>query len=216
MKHITMTRLAAGLSGVLVAAGLGVAGPAPSAQAAQGTRPLATVLAADGTGFDRDKHDFDIVEAAVLAVLAEKPDSPLGLITQGGKRLTVFLPTDGAFRRLVGDLTGKAPRRERAVFTRVAALTGDIDTLETVLLYHVVPGRTLTSPKVLAAAADRATFPTAAGVGIGVRPDRDTVRLADADRDDRDPRAILPLLDINRGNKQVAHGINRVLRPIDL
>ena len=49
-----------------------------------------------------------------------------------------------------------------------------------------------------------------------MRPDRVTVRLADADKDDLDPRAILPLLDINRGNKQVAHGINRVLRPLDL
>ncbi|WP_170285938.1 hypothetical protein [Nocardioides rubriscoriae] len=49
-----------------------------------------------------------------------------------------------------------------------------------------------------------------------MRPDRDTVRLADLDRDDTGPRAILPLLDLDRGNKQVAHGINRVLRPIDL
>ncbi len=216
MKNRTITRLAAGLSGVLIAAGLGVAAPAPSAQAAQGSKPLVKVLGADGTAFDGNKHDFDVVEAAVLAVLAEKPNSPLSLITKGNQRLTVFLPTDGAFRRLVTDLTGKTPKREKAVFKRVAALTGDIDTLETVLLYHVVAGKTLTSPKVIAAAKARASVETAAGASFGVRPDRDTVRLADLDKNDVDPRAILPLLDINRGNKQVAHGINRVLRPLDL
>ena len=30
------------------------------------------------------------------------------------------------------------------------------------------------------------------------------------------PRVKLGLIDVNKGNKQVAHGIDRVLRPIDL
>ena len=150
-------------------------------------------------------------------MLAEKPDSPLSLITKGNQRLTVFLPTDGAFKRLVKDLAGVTPKREKATFKRVAAATGDIDTLETVLLYHVVAGKTLTSPKVVAAAEAQAPVETAQGGSWGVRLDPNgKIRLADADRDDLDPRAIPRLLDINRGNKQVVHGINRVLRPVDL
>ncbi|MDO9457243.1 fasciclin domain-containing protein [Nocardioides sp.] len=213
-----LATLAATVAGSLALTAVTAAGPAvaDTSSRAPGNKPLVKVLGADGVAFDSTWGDFDIVEAAVLAVLAEKPDSPLGLITQGKQRLTVFLPTDRAFQRLVTDLVGKTPKREKAVFKRVAALTGDIDTLEAVLLYHVVVGKTLTSPKVLAAAEQSAAVPTAQGGTIGVRQDRLTVRLADADRDDLDPRAVLPLLDINRGNKQVAHGINRVLRPLDL
>ncbi len=217
MNKRTTARLASVAAGALAITGLGAAGAAPDAAAAQGNRPLVKVLGADGTGFDRNAHDFDVVEAAVLAVLAEKPDSPLAAITKGKQRLTVFLPTDGAFRRLVKDLTGQTPKREQAVFKRVAAAAGDIDTLETVLLYHVVAGKTLTSPKVVAAAEQGASVETAAGASFGVRADGNgRIRLADADRDDKDPRAIPRLLDVNRGNKQVAHGINRVLRPLDL
>ena len=40
------------------------------------------------------------------------------------------------------------------------------------------------------------------------------VRLVDADPDDRNPLVVQP--NINKGNKQIAHGINRVLRPLDL
>ena len=36
----------------------------------------------------------------------------------------------------------------------------------------------------------------------------------DRDPNARNPRVIAP--DINKGNKQIAHGINRVLRPLDL
>lgn len=216
MSHLRH-RITAALTGTLVAAGLAAAGPATQADAAQGSKPLVDVLGADGVAFDRNPHDFDVVEAAVLAVLAEKPDSPLGLITKGNQRLTVFLPTDGAFKRLVRDLVGKTPEREQATFKRVAALTGDIDTLETVLLYHVVAGKTLTSPKVVAAAEAGTAIETAQGGSWTVQADGNgRIRLADADRDDLDPRAIPRLLDVNRGNKQVAHGINRVLRPIDL
>ena len=50
----------------------------------------------------------------------------------------MFLPNDWAFRRLVADLTGRWPLRERAVFDAVAAL-GIADRC-TVLRYHIVPG----------------------------------------------------------------------------
>ena len=79
-------------------------------------------------------------------VLDAKPASPVAVLADGSTRLTAFLPTDRAFRRLVRDLTGTAPDTERAVFT--AAATLGVDTIEQVLLYHVVPGQTLTSGKV--------------------------------------------------------------------
>ena len=92
-----------------------------------------------------------------------------------------------------------------------------IDTVETVLLYHVVPGKTLTSPKVLK--ADGARLTTAQGgkikVDVKMKPSL-SITLKDRDKNDRDPQVVLKALDLNKGNKQVAHGIDRVLRPIDL
>ena len=76
-------------------------------------------------------------------VLAAKPTSPVAVLADGSTRLTAFLPTDRAFRRLVRDLTGTAPATERAVFAATATL--GVDTIEQVLLYHVVPGQTLTA-----------------------------------------------------------------------
>ena len=60
---------------------------------------------------------------------------------------------------------------------------------------------------------------TAAGktvkVDVRMKPSL-RITLKDRDRDDRDARAVLTALDLNKGNKQVAHGIDRVLRPINL
>ncbi len=43
-----------------------------------------------------------------------------------------------------------------------------------------------------------------------------TIVLIDRDRNDYNPRVNPWQTDINEGNKQVAHGITRVLRPINL
>jgi uncharacterized surface protein with fasciclin (FAS1) repeats len=130
--------------------------------------------------------------------------------------LTVFAPTDQAFRLLVKDLTGETLRSEKKIFDSLVALAG-VDTVEAVLLYHVVPGKTLTSGKVLK--ADGARLMTAAGktvkVDVRMKPSL-RITLKDKDKDDRDPRVVLTALDINKGNLQVAHGIDRVLRPMDL
>lgn len=210
-----LSAAAVGIASVAMATPAVASAPADSDRQAPGNRDLATVLAADGSAFDKKARDFDIVEAAVLAVLAEKPDSPVGLLADGTQRLTAFLPTDAAFRALVDDLTGTAPARERRVFTTLASAAG-IDTIETVLLHHVVVGRTLGSGKVVAAAEDRTELDMASGGTITVKINRGKVVLVDADTDDRNARANRHDLDINKGNKQVAHGIDRVLRPIDL
>jgi uncharacterized surface protein with fasciclin (FAS1) repeats len=179
-----------------------------------GNRSLAAVLAADGGGFDHTAGDFDILDNAVRAVLAEKPKSPVRVLTQGRTRLTAFAPTDGAFRRLVTDLTGKRHDRERRVFTKLVKAAG-VDTVEDVLLYHVVPGATITYKQARAAGGERLeTALEDASLRVRVRHAR--VILVDADRNDPNARVIKKLRNLNKGNKQIAHGISQVLRPADL
>jgi uncharacterized surface protein with fasciclin (FAS1) repeats len=189
--------------------------PAANAQVA-GEDSLAALLTSDGNQFDKNKFDFDIVTEAALAVIAAKPDSPVGLLADGSTRLTVFAPTDEAFRLLAKDLTGQTIKSEKKIFEALVDLAG-VDTIETVLLYHVVPGKTLTSNKVLK--ANGAKLTTAAGETIKVKVRTKpsvSVTLKDKDTNAQDPKAVLKALDLNKGNKQVAHGIDRVLRPIDL
>jgi uncharacterized surface protein with fasciclin (FAS1) repeats len=212
-----LRRLSSTLTALAVAATAALATTAP-AQAAgdrghEGSRSLAAVLAADGRGFDRTPGDFDVLDNAVQAVLAEKPRSMVRVLAKGNVRLTAFAPTDGAFRRLVTDLTGTRYASERRVFRTVAGL--GVDTVETVLLYHVVPGATITYKQ--ARAADGARLATAlddATLKVRVRHGR--VSLVDADRNDPNASVLPRLRDINSGNKQIAHGINAVLRPADL
>jgi uncharacterized surface protein with fasciclin (FAS1) repeats len=208
--HRTIRASAVGLTAAALAAGT-LAAQTP-AQAASG-RPtsLAQVLAADGHHFDRKWGDFDILDAAVLAVLDAKPKSPVGVLAKRKVRLTAFLPTDRAFRSLAATLTGSRPKSEKATFNALAKAAG-IDTIETVLLYHVVPGRTLTAAKVVGADGKKLT--TAQGGKITVRVGKKQVRLVDADPDLRNPRVVAT--NINKGNPQIAHAIDRVLLPIDL
>ena len=209
------------LTSALVATALGTAAlavPLASADAksaGQGHRSLAKVLAADGNRFDHNWSDFDILDKAVHAVLKAKPDSAVGVLADGKTRLTAFLPTDRAFRVLVTDLTGKQRGTERGVFRAIAG-TFDADTIEKVLLYHVVPGATITYKQ--AKQADGAPLDTAlsgSSLKVKVTP-HDQVRLRDADTDDRNARVLVRAKDINKGNRQIAHGIDRVLRPVNL
>ena len=212
---MSIRRLAAAALGLGLAAGLLAPTAAAATTSDPGTRSLAEVLTSDGNRFDRHGGDFDITTEAVLAVLEAKPDSPVGLLADGTVELTAFVPNDRAFRRLVKDLTGRWVGPERKIFEAVAGL--GIDTVETVLLYHVVPGAPITAYQ--AFRADDAELTTALGSIITVqvyKPWFPQVRLVDQDPDDLNPRLVPWLLDINRGNKQVAHGINRVLRPVDL
>lgn len=176
------------------------------------------VLAADGQAFDTNWSDYDIVERAALAVLDAKPSSAVGALADPTATLTVFAPTDRAFRKLVHDLTGKRPATEARTFNQlvkaVEGLVGKnktIDTIEAILLYHVVPGNV---PSSAALGLDGAKVTTASGVKFTVRVDT-SVRLADQDRNSPNARLILDRLDIGAG-LSVIHTINRVLRPIDL
>lgn len=205
------TRLAAAGTAVALAGGLALT--ASPAEAAPGNRSLATVLAADGNRFDGAWNDFDVLDRAVRTVLAARPDSDVGVLTQGRTALTAFLPTDRAFRKLVHEITGERPATERQTFRAVASL--GVDTVETVLLYHVVPGSTITYRQ--AKQADGTVLTTAADdAPVTVQVANGRVSLEDLDASDPDPRIRLGQTNVNQGNRQIGHGINRVLRPLDL
>ena len=212
---MTPRRLAAATAAAAAALSLALASPASAATAPSGTKSLAAVLTADGDQFDRNWYDYDIVTEAVLAVLKAKPSSPVGILADGTKPLTAFIPNDRAFQVLVADLTHQWLPSEKAVFGAVAGL--GIDTVETVLLYHVVPGATIT--KAMAVKSNGAQLTTALGSTIGVRvfdARYPIVMLKDQDPNDINPFLNPRALDINKGNKQIAHGINAVLLPAAL
>jgi len=211
------TRIAAGATAtVLDTVALGAPAQAHGKTKALGTKSLAAVLTADKSGFDRNSRDFDVLTAAVLAVLKAKPGSPVKVLTDGSVALTAFVPNDGAFRQLAKEVgKKKSLPTEKQAFSTVAGL--GIDTVEAVLLYHVVPGATIDRKAALK--SDNAKLTTAAGAKITVDVTRcwwlgKRVSLIDADRNDRNPRVVT--FDINKGNKQIAHAIDRVLRPVDL
>ena len=208
MKRVMVVVMAA----ILTTAGLGVAPASAHGLGGLGTRSLAQVLTRDTGGFDRNGRDFDVVTAAVLAVLEAKPGSAVGVLTDGTKPVTAFLPNDTAFRLLARDVTGsRSLPSESAAFAAVAGL--GIDTVEAVLLYHVVPGATIDRRAALR--SDGARLTTAAGSRITV----DVwcgwlVKLVDADTNDRNPRVVK--FNVNKGNRQIAHVIDPVLRPVEL
>jgi uncharacterized surface protein with fasciclin (FAS1) repeats len=204
------TRVAALGAAVLVGATALISAPAASA-ANDGTVSLATVLKAGQAKFDKDDKDFDILTKAVEAVLANKPDSPVKVLADGTVALTAFIPTDRAFKNLASALTNKTVKTEAGAFKAVAGL--GIDTVESVLLYHVVPGATILSGDALK--ANGAKLKTALDgkvirVSVTGAP---AIILRDYNPKLANPRVNLDQVDINEGNKQVAHGINAVLMP---
>ena len=211
---MTIQRTVRTTAGGLAAAALAVSAlsaPAP-AQAAGKTTSLAQVLAADGKKFDKKWGDFDILDAAVLAVLDAKPDSAVGVLAKRKARLTAFLPTDTAFRKLATALTGSRPRTEKATFTALADAAGiDVDRDGPAL-----PRRARQDP-------DREEGRRGRRQGADHRPGRDGHRAGQRQEGharqtptptSRNPRVIAT--NINKGNPQIAHAINGVLLPVDL
>ena len=194
-----------------------VLAPAASAATPSGTTSLAAVLASDGDTFDHNWGDFDILDQAVGAVLAAKPNSPVAVLADGTVPLTAFIPTDRAFQLLALDLTHRWYFTEKGVLTALAKAVG-IDAIEQVLLYHVVPGATIDSEDG-AGLGQRRPHDRAQGgtVKVDVLSKRfGIVQLVDKDRNDINPFLVPGKLDINKGNKQIAHAITFVLRPADL
>ena len=215
LRRLGATAVALGLAAAVVAPTASAATPAHGSSGT-GTRSLAEVLTSDGNQFDRNWYDYDIVTEAVLAVLGAKPSSPVGLLTDGTVPLTAFIPNDRAFQVLAHDLTGKWPSTEAKTFAALVDAVG-VDAIEQVLLYHVVPGDAIT--KKAAVKANGAVLTTAQGATFTVKVYNrwlPLIELKDQDKNDVNPFLNPRSLDLNKGNKQVAHGIVFVLRPLDL
>ncbi|MCZ3388211.1 MAG: fasciclin domain-containing protein [Actinomycetia bacterium] len=192
----------------LAAAPLMMASPA---QAAAGTNSLGDVLLADTVegqpSFDKKGGDFDILTAAVLAVLGDNADSSVKVLLDGTTTLTAFLPTDAAFERTGGDL-GITAKNEANLTGKLVDALG-LSNIEQILLYHVAPGVKINANAV--ADSDGAKLDMANGQTVGVNVTNDGIFLKDKNQDVANAKVVVT--DINKGNKQIAHAINRVLLP---
>lgn len=173
---------------------------------------LAEVLDVSNQAFDHNWDDHDILTAAVNAVLAAKPDSPVSALADGSTELTAFIPDDRSFRRVVINLKGSVRSLESSVFNDIAGL--GIDTVEQILLYHVVLGPAIDSAAALASGG--AALTTAEGKTTLVNVVDTSIELVDKDTGLNNPRVFLDQVDINSGNKQIAHGIDRVMLPFKI
>jgi hypothetical protein len=209
---LATTALLGSVAAVPATAAFAERSPAPKTL---GHKSLAKLLTSDGNRFDKNWGDYDIVTEAALAVIKAKPDSPVTVLTRGKVPVTAFIPNDWSFRKLAKELTGTRVKTEKQVFNALAGV--GIDTIETVLLYHVVPGATIDSKAALGADGVALTTTQGGSVTIDViYPKLPIVQLQDQDPDATDPFLNPTALDINKGNKQIAHGIVLVLRPVDL
>lgn len=206
------------IAGVAAAIGLVALAPATvSADDVEGGPPptLADILLSDSAkdgpdGFDRRSRDYDIVTQAVLLF----PDL-VAAASDPAAQLTVFLPNDGAFRKLVFEITGEWVHKEADVFAAVASL--GTDTVKNVLLYHIVPASISFHDALNADDAVLGTLLEGSSITVDVKGKRwwPYIKLIDADTDDRNPTVIKGDVGGAAANGY-AHGIDRVLRPIDL
>lgn len=204
------------IAALTVVASLAVMAPAAAQETAAEEMPtLAEILLSDSAkdnddGFDGRSWDYDIVTQAVLlfpdlVAAASDPDAAL----------TAFLPRDGAFRKLVYQLTGEWMLAEADVFAAVASL--GTDTVKDVLLYHLVGAKISYKDALGANGAVLDTLLDGATIKVKVKNFWfwRWIKIADADTNDRNPIVVRPNLGGEASNGY-AHGINRVLRPIDL
>ncbi len=166
---------------------------------------IADVLALSGTGFDSNRADYDMLNAAIDAAGLR------GALDGAGLDATLFAPTDAAFIRLARDL-GYDGRDEAGAFDAIVdALTtlggGDpIPLLTTVLTYHVA-----TEP--LTRAEIRAATSIDTLSGLELTPFGAT--LGDLDPSLPDARLIGGRGDIQASNG-IIQAIDQVLLPADL
>jgi uncharacterized surface protein with fasciclin (FAS1) repeats len=212
------------ISLALVGAALTTAIAVPAVSAATPVNaPAGSVLdllEADGTAFDRNWYDYDILEAAARVVVDGKPGTTVAALADPNASLTVLAPNDRAFQVLAYDLTGKWYGTEAGVLNGIAGaimngLKADLeDTLEAVLLYHVIGGRA-TFADVKSLSGKSVTTVGGGSIGIKYYPWLNLVVLRDADSDDANPWVVNSKRDIAVGNS-IVHGISLVLRPINL
>jgi uncharacterized surface protein with fasciclin (FAS1) repeats len=214
------------ISLALVGAALTTAVAVPAVSAATPVdAPAGSVLdllEADGTAFDSNWYDFDILEAAARVVVSapDKGSSTVLALADPAASLTVLAPNDRAFQLLARSLTGKWYGTEAGVLGAIAgAITNGLgadleDTLEAVLLYHVIGARA-TFADVKALSGQSVATVGGGTIGIKYYPWLNLVVLRDKDTDAVNPWVINSKRNIAVGNS-IVHGISLVLRPINL
>jgi uncharacterized surface protein with fasciclin (FAS1) repeats len=132
-------------------------------------------------GFDRREGDFDIA----TELLRQYPDLVTAADSPGA--ITVFLPTDEAFRTTVRAVTGKKIRKEADVFAEINTLGAD--TVRSMLLYHVINTGRLSYKDLVAAKDTALTTQNGATITVKVtgKGHKRGVVLQDNDPDQRDP-----------------------------
>jgi uncharacterized surface protein with fasciclin (FAS1) repeats len=186
---------------------------APTAQADGHT--LADALLADERGFDSNQNDFDIVTEALLAADADGNLLFPGLVAAAADEdaaLTVFLPTDKAFRILVEDLGLGSIKDEEALFNAIVATVG-VDRVGQILAYHIAP---LVAPSsVVVSLPEGFEVPTVEGspIVLEFKGNKPQIRLIDEAGPGRDPIVRIP--DAVEADNGVAHVIDRVLIPAE-
>jgi uncharacterized surface protein with fasciclin (FAS1) repeats len=126
-----MHKLILGLVAAIAMLGLSAV-PASAAKAP--TIGAAIGISADNGTFDTNPNDFDILREALRA-------TKLDGLTTGKRQITVFAPQDKQFLALAAALPGgQANPTEGQALMEIAGALG-LDTVGTVLAYHVAPGR---------------------------------------------------------------------------
>lgn len=194
---------------------LGITATAAPAAQADGHLTLAEILLADGDEFDDNQNDFDIVTQALLAT--NELNGLASAALDPDAAITVFLPTDKAFRILVEDLLGVSIDDEEELFNAIVQ-TVTPEGVSDILLYHVLGFEADSS--VVTSLESGAEVPTLLTVGEGDDATAATItvqfkgkkqiRLLDDGGPGRDP--IVRAVDIEASNG-VAHVIDRVLIP---
>lgn len=170
--------------------------------------PLTELMKLKKAKFDNNSKDFDIFTSLFLDIWGMKPDSAVKVLSDGNVKLTAFIPTDAAFRKLVMDLTKKNITSEQGV--KDAVLSLGLSTVEKVLLYHVHLGDPIDSYTALL--ANGVTLKMANKKNLLVKTTTTpSITLVDKNKKLKNAEMLLSNLDLNLGNKQVAHAIDRVL-----
>lgn len=188
--------------------------PAPAPTTPITTNPIATtpvapqttiagLLAPCATAFDRDHNNFNVAAHLVL----QYPQLVKAAASPGA--LTVFLPADYAFRRLVRELTGKVVVNESKLLEAVMRLPGL--RFENLIRYHVLKGSRVTYA--MARKADGASLTTALGASVRVIAPKGSksVTLDDLAPKRRNPRVVRADWQATNG---VIHVIDAVLLPL--
>ena len=218
---IRRPRLVAASAAVIAV--LGLAAPSASASSPSPTAARLPAAAASNVSaytylkthdgkLDSNWNNFSIATALLRDLSGTSFKAHTGDLFSPRQKLTFFVPTDRALQVLLKQVTGNTYATEANVLNKLEQLLPqDVDAL---LGSGVVPGRTLSASAVLASSGknlvtewgDRSLHVAVYGSGS-----RAIVSLWDQDHRLRNARVILARTNLNPGNPQILHGVDRAV-----